>query len=283
MDFTYCRTWAGFAYTSFIVDVFAQRIVAWHAATCKDVELVMAPLRMATWQRQREGHPIERDQLICHADAGSQGGFNWSSQYPEDGGVHGKACGMDDAVDGQVGDEVAGRAEAPAGGPAEVLGRDRDGGHERGRGCRGRRVGGSGMQVVPARWRHAALQPGRARRPLPVVGGAGGDRAPACPVRRGAGDRQADGARPVDDLQGAEAQRGDAQRQARLPGVGRAVEADLHACRPKEAKLVASPRLREYVQGRLAGEVRWPDGTPVAGPATAAWAGRGKPHRADRA
>jgi transposase InsO family protein len=72
MDFTYCRTWVGFVYVSFIVDVFAQKIVAWHAATCKDVELVMTPLRMATWQRQREGHPIERDLLIGHADAGSQ-------------------------------------------------------------------------------------------------------------------------------------------------------------------------------------------------------------------
>ena len=72
MDFTYCRTWAGFVYVSFIVDVFAQKIVAWHAATCKDVELVMVPLRMATWQRSREGHPIEPGQLIGHADAGSQ-------------------------------------------------------------------------------------------------------------------------------------------------------------------------------------------------------------------
>jgi putative transposase len=60
MDFTYCRTWVGFAYVSFIVYVFAQRIVGWHAATCKDVELVMTPLRMAAWQRQREGHAIER-------------------------------------------------------------------------------------------------------------------------------------------------------------------------------------------------------------------------------
>lgn len=72
MDFTYCRTWAGFTYVSFIVDVFAQKIVAWHVATCKDVELVLTPLRMAAWQRQREGHPIERQKLIGHADAGSQ-------------------------------------------------------------------------------------------------------------------------------------------------------------------------------------------------------------------
>lgn len=72
MDFTYCRTWAGFTYVSFIVDVFAQKIVAWHAATRKDVELVMTPLRMATWQRHREGHPIEPGTLISHSDAGSQ-------------------------------------------------------------------------------------------------------------------------------------------------------------------------------------------------------------------
>ncbi len=61
MDFTYVRTWAGFAYTAFIVDVFAQKIVAWHCATSKDVELVMTPMRMATWQRQREGHPSWQD------------------------------------------------------------------------------------------------------------------------------------------------------------------------------------------------------------------------------
>ncbi len=32
-DFTYVRTWAGFVYVAFILDVFAQRIVAWHAAS----------------------------------------------------------------------------------------------------------------------------------------------------------------------------------------------------------------------------------------------------------
>jgi len=32
-DFTYCRTWAGWVYVAFIIYVFAQKIVAWHAAT----------------------------------------------------------------------------------------------------------------------------------------------------------------------------------------------------------------------------------------------------------
>ena len=45
------RTWAGFCYVAFIVDVFAQRIVAWHAQTTKTTDLVMTPLKMALWER----------------------------------------------------------------------------------------------------------------------------------------------------------------------------------------------------------------------------------------
>jgi len=71
-DFTYCRTWAGFVYVAFIVDVFAQRIVAWHTSTSKATDLVMIPLRMALWQRDREGHPVVPGELIQHSDAGSQ-------------------------------------------------------------------------------------------------------------------------------------------------------------------------------------------------------------------
>jgi putative transposase len=73
MDFTYVRAWTGFVYVAFVVDVFAQRIVAWNAATSKGTDLVMAPLRMAIGQRDRDGHPIVPGELIGHADAGSQG------------------------------------------------------------------------------------------------------------------------------------------------------------------------------------------------------------------
>lgn len=86
-DFTYVRTWAGWTYVAFIVDVFSQRIVAWHAATNKEVDLVMTPLRIALWQRDRDGHPVGHQELIHHSDAGSQGGFNWSSQHLDHGGV----------------------------------------------------------------------------------------------------------------------------------------------------------------------------------------------------
>ena len=72
MDFSYVRCWTGWVHVAFVVDVFAQKIVAWNAATTKDVDLVMTPIRMATWQRAYEGHPVVPGQLIGHADAGSQ-------------------------------------------------------------------------------------------------------------------------------------------------------------------------------------------------------------------
>jgi IS30 family transposase len=58
-------------------------------------------------------------------------------------------------------------------------------------------------------------------------------------------------------------------------------KAEMISRRPKVAKLAADERLREYVQQRLSGEVRRPDGT-VAGPLTPAWKGRNKPRRKDR-
>ena len=76
-DFTYCRTWAGFSYVSFVVDVFSQKIVAWHAATSKHTDLVLIPVRMAIWQRDRDGHPVERGNLVHHNDAGCGSPSTW--------------------------------------------------------------------------------------------------------------------------------------------------------------------------------------------------------------
>ncbi|XTZ15834.1 IS30 family transposase [Micromonospora echinospora] len=53
------------------------------------------------------------------------------------------------------------------------------------------------------------------------------------------------------------------------------------ARRPKPAKLGSNPRLQEYVQARLSGQLQRPDGTVAAGPPTT-WKGLNKPHRADR-
>lgn len=63
---------AGVVYVAFIVDCYAQRIVAWHASTSKLTDLVTTPLRMALWHRGGDGHPVTGGQLVHHSDAGSQ-------------------------------------------------------------------------------------------------------------------------------------------------------------------------------------------------------------------
>ena len=60
-------------------------------------------------------------------------------------------------------------------------------------------------------------------------------------------------------------------------------KADQAARRQKTAKLLSNPRLHAYVQERLSGQVRRPDGTSVRGPQAPRWTGNNKPHRKDRA
>ena len=71
-DFTYVRAWTGMGYVAFVVDVYAQRIVGWHAMSTRPAELVLLPLRMAAWARGQQSHPIVRGELVHHSDAGSQ-------------------------------------------------------------------------------------------------------------------------------------------------------------------------------------------------------------------
>ncbi len=119
-DFTYVSTWSGFTYVAFAIDLYSRAVVGWSASTVKDVAFVEQCLRMALWRRDHAGRPVG-DGMIHHSDAGSQGGFNWSSQHFDSGGVGGQASGLDDGVDGSVADEVAGGAGASSGGRTRVL------------------------------------------------------------------------------------------------------------------------------------------------------------------
>jgi IS30 family transposase len=60
-------------------------------------------------------------------------------------------------------------------------------------------------------------------------------------------------------------------------------KADLAAQRPKVAKMVTNPKLRKYVEQRLSGKIRRPNGSLIVGPQPPRWTGRNKPHRKDRA
>lgn len=59
-------------------------------------------------------------------------------------------------------------------------------------------------------------------------------------------------------------------------------KSEVFAKRPKTAKLVTNPKLRDYVQDRLAGKISTADGQVLEGPVEAVWKGRNKPHRGDR-
>ena len=59
-------------------------------------------------------------------------------------------------------------------------------------------------------------------------------------------------------------------------------KSELMAKRPKSAKLVTNPCLREYVQDRLEGKIHDAQGREVSGPRQPPFIGRNKPHRGDR-
>ncbi|MGJ0205189.1 IS3 family transposase [Leucobacter sp. gxy201] len=87
-DFTYVWTTAGFCYVSFITDVFSRSILGWRVMTSKTTTLVLSALEQSLFTRRRTNVGFTTTGLLHHSDAGSQGGFNWSSQHPEYGGVH---------------------------------------------------------------------------------------------------------------------------------------------------------------------------------------------------
>ena len=167
VDFTYVATFAGFVYVAFAIDVFSRMIVGWRAARSMKTDLPLDALEMALWNRARAGHDVGG--LVHHSDAGSQGGFNWSSQHPVMEVLSGSS-----STGSRSGDppEVAvpGASEVPASCRGGVLGRDRQGpAAHRGCGC-GRRGARGWSAVVPSRWRHAALRRDvQALRAVPIV------------------------------------------------------------------------------------------------------------------
>ena len=72
-------------------------------------DLVLDALGMAVTARGDRAAGV-----VAHSDNGSQGGFKWSSQHLDLGGVDGQASWVDEGADGPVGDEVAGGSVASA-------------------------------------------------------------------------------------------------------------------------------------------------------------------------
>lgn len=75
-DITYVQVGGSWLYLACVLDICSRRVLGYSMATHMRAELVIDALKMAV--AARDGHV---DGVIFHADRGSQGEFNWSSQH----------------------------------------------------------------------------------------------------------------------------------------------------------------------------------------------------------
>jgi putative transposase len=69
-DITYCRTFAGWVYAAFILDVCSRRVVGWQLSTSLRTDLALDALNMGLWTRAHDGH--DTSALVHHSDRGVQ-------------------------------------------------------------------------------------------------------------------------------------------------------------------------------------------------------------------
>lgn len=167
-DLTYVPTRTGMGYVCFIVDAFSRRIVGWRVATHMRTDMVLDALEMA--RRSRGSRRLVG--FVAHADAGSQGGFKWSSQHLSTMEVCSGATAADGGQGASPGDAFARTTDPGATCGARVLATHRPGQAHRGSSRRCRGVGPCRVALVSSRWRHDASAPCGALGPVSVVRGA---------------------------------------------------------------------------------------------------------------
>ena len=69
-DITYIRSFSGWVYAAFVIDVFSRRVVGWQLSTSLRTDLALDALEMGLWTRRRAGRDLS--QLIHHSDRGVQ-------------------------------------------------------------------------------------------------------------------------------------------------------------------------------------------------------------------
>jgi len=67
-DITYIRTFAGWVYAAFVIDVFSRMVVGWQVSTRLRTDLALDALEMAMWARRRQGADLTG--LIHHSGRG---------------------------------------------------------------------------------------------------------------------------------------------------------------------------------------------------------------------
>ena len=69
-DITYCRTFAGWVYAAFVIDVHSRRVVGWQPSRSLRTDLALDALEMGLWARTHAGKAV--DGLIHRSDRGVQ-------------------------------------------------------------------------------------------------------------------------------------------------------------------------------------------------------------------
>jgi putative transposase len=69
-DITYIRTFSGWVYAAFVIDVYSRMVIGWQVATSLYTDLALDALEMAVWKRRREGADLAG--LVHHSDRGVQ-------------------------------------------------------------------------------------------------------------------------------------------------------------------------------------------------------------------
>jgi putative transposase len=69
-DITYIRTFTGWVYAAFVIDVFSRMVVGWQVSTGLRTALALDALEMGLWTRRRTGHDLAG--LVHHSDRGAQ-------------------------------------------------------------------------------------------------------------------------------------------------------------------------------------------------------------------
>jgi putative transposase len=101
-DLTYVPTWAGVAYTAFVIDAYARTIVGWRVSSSMRTDLPLDALEQAMHFRE-VGHG-----LIHHSDRGSQ---YLSIRYTErltEAGISGSVGSVGDSYDNALAETIIG-------------------------------------------------------------------------------------------------------------------------------------------------------------------------------
>jgi putative transposase len=102
-DLTYVRTWSGFVYVAFVIDVYSRFIVGWQVANHLRADLALDALEMALWQRRGD-----HDGLVHHSDRGVQYLSIRYTERLEEAGIETSVGSRGDSYDNALAESVIG-------------------------------------------------------------------------------------------------------------------------------------------------------------------------------